>query len=153
MTHPRAQSESLESPAFTWIPFKCGEYRLSHFIKAPSHHKTWGTTLLVFPLALLFQHPVFTLQLSWSNLIPNGNDWHYHPMSPLFSLSTVSWEMHFLLQIQNWDGLDWGRRRKTVIVNSPNSHNFHSLNILSGMNHFICCRHILPSLISQFRLY
>ena len=27
------------------------------------------------------------------------------------------------------------------------------LNILSGMNHLICCRHILSSLISQFRLY
>lgn len=48
---------------------------------------------------------------------------------------------------------DWDHRRKTVIVNSPNSHNFHSLNILSGMNHLICCRHILSSLISQFRLY
>ena len=42
---------------------------------------------------------------------------------------------------------DQDLRRKKVRVNSPNCNNFHLLNILSQMNHFICCSHFLLSLI------
>lgn len=37
---------------------------------------------------------------------------------------------------------------KKVIVNSPNCNNFYLLNILSQINHFICCSHFLLSLIN-----
>lgn len=45
------------------------------------------------------------------------------------------------LQTKTW-------KQKKVMANSPNYNNFHLLNILSEMNHFIWCSYFLPSLIS-----
>lgn len=118
------------------------------FFKAATPHRTWNTMLLTFRwlLSSTIQHVHFSFYEAIS--FPMGVTEITIPfpiVKPInsFMINALPAPSTKLRWFQNKT-----LKERKIMVNSQNYNNFHLLNILSQMNHFICCSHFLPSLIS-----
>lgn len=147
--HLQAHSGAWPSPALAWIPLECRDYRPDSPYIYRSLFTSWNLRGNV--AAFLFwlfssKTQCFRFNVHEAISFPKGA-WHHQPtpIVPPLNSSVINARPTPNTKL-TWLQTKPGEEKSQV--NSLDPHNFHLLNILSQMNHFIGCTHFLPSLIS-----